>query len=223
MTRILVVEDEPGIALALEDDLRLEGYEVEVTGDGTVAVRKGRDGRFDLILLDIMLTGKDGLDVCRELRRDGTTTPIIMLTARTQEAGEGASPSSRALTTTSPSPLAHVNCGPHRGASPPGETSAPRPPSCASATRTSTSTAAKSVEGRVSIPLTPIEFRLLQLFVRAQGRILTRDQLIDGAWGPGTSISDRVVDNHIGSWTKARTRGHRASLPQERPRTGIPV
>ena len=86
MTRILVVEDEPGIALALEDDLRLEGYDVEVTGDGAVAVRRGREGRFDLILLDIMLSGKDGIDVCRELRRHGATMPIIMLTARTQEA-----------------------------------------------------------------------------------------------------------------------------------------
>ena len=86
MARILVVEDEPGIALALEDDLRLEGHDVEVTGDGTIAIRRARESAFDLILLDIMLAGKDGFDVVRELRRTKVMTPIVMLTARTQEA-----------------------------------------------------------------------------------------------------------------------------------------
>src|SRR5262245_32518387 len=86
MTRILVVEDEPGIALGLEDDLRLEGWDVELVGDGAVAARRARDEAFDLILLDVMLPGKDGFDVCRELRRAGLKTPIIMLTAKAQEA-----------------------------------------------------------------------------------------------------------------------------------------
>ena len=86
MARILVVEDEPGIALALEDDLRLEGHDIEVTGDGGIAITRARASAFDLILLDIMLAGKDGFDVLRELRRSKVTTPIVMLTARTQEA-----------------------------------------------------------------------------------------------------------------------------------------
>ena len=86
MAHILVVEDEPGIALALEDDLRLEGHDVEVTGDGGIAITRARACAFDLILLDIMLAGKDGFDVLRELRRSKVTTPIVMLTARTQEA-----------------------------------------------------------------------------------------------------------------------------------------
>ena len=75
MTRILVVEDEPGIALGLEEDLTLEGYRVEVVADGEAAVRRGRDGHFDLILLDVMLPRKDGFQVCRELRRGGVTHP----------------------------------------------------------------------------------------------------------------------------------------------------
>src|SRR5215469_3042869 len=86
MTRILVVEDEPGIALGLEDDLKMEGYEVETVADGIAASRRAREGRFDLILLDIMLPGKDGFEVCRELRRHGLKSPIVMLTAKTQEA-----------------------------------------------------------------------------------------------------------------------------------------
>ena len=86
MTRILVVEDEPGIALGLEDDLRMEGYDVEVVADGVAASRRAREAPFDLILLDVMLPGKDGFEVCRELRRAGLQTPILMLTAKTQEA-----------------------------------------------------------------------------------------------------------------------------------------
>ena len=65
MARILIVEDEPGIALALEDDLTLEGYTVELVDDGAAAVRRGREGSFDLIVLDVMLPGKDGFEVCR--------------------------------------------------------------------------------------------------------------------------------------------------------------
>src|SRR5262245_54103223 len=86
MTRILVVEDESGIALGLEDDLRLEGWDVELVADGAVASKRAREQQFDLILLDVMLPGKDGFDVCRELRRAGLQTPIIMLTAKAQEA-----------------------------------------------------------------------------------------------------------------------------------------
>ena len=67
MTKILIVEDEPGIALGLEDDLKMEGYEVEVLADGNAACRRALDTSFDLILLDVMLPGKDGFDVCREL------------------------------------------------------------------------------------------------------------------------------------------------------------
>src|SRR5882724_2529416 len=76
MTRILVVEDEPGIALGLEDDLTMEGYDVEVIGDGAVACRRARETPFDLILLDVMLPGKDGFEICRELRRAGLRMPI---------------------------------------------------------------------------------------------------------------------------------------------------
>jgi DNA-binding response OmpR family regulator len=86
MSRILVVEDEPGIALALEDDLTLESHRVTVADDGVKAIAAARAEPFDLILLDVMLPHKDGFEVCRELRRAGLRTPILMLTAKTQEA-----------------------------------------------------------------------------------------------------------------------------------------
>jgi len=85
MNRILVVEDEPGIALALEDSLRLEGHEVEVIADGMEAGRRSRESTFDLILLDAMLPGKDGFTICRELRSAGSNTPVIFLSGRAQE------------------------------------------------------------------------------------------------------------------------------------------
>ena len=85
-TKILVVEDDPGIALGLEEDLLIEGYGVEVARDGETAVRRAREESFGLILLDVMLPGKDGFAVCRELRRGGVSTPIILLTAKAAEA-----------------------------------------------------------------------------------------------------------------------------------------
>ena len=86
MARILVVEDEPDIAMLLADDLRLEGHEVEVIGDGQAASERGRESGWDLIVLDVMLPKKDGFDVCRELRKAGVRTPIILLTAKSHEA-----------------------------------------------------------------------------------------------------------------------------------------
>jgi DNA-binding response OmpR family regulator len=85
MTRILIVEDDPAIGCALEDDLRLEGYGVELVTDGEAALARARQERFDLILLDVMLPKKDGLDVCRELRRTGVEASIVLLTARSTD------------------------------------------------------------------------------------------------------------------------------------------
>jgi sigma-B regulation protein RsbU (phosphoserine phosphatase) len=84
--RILVAEDEPGIALGLADTLHFEGYEVEVVTNGVNASRRALEQSFDLILLDVMLPGKDGFEICREVRCSGLQTPIIFLTARAVEA-----------------------------------------------------------------------------------------------------------------------------------------
>ena len=86
MSRILIVEDDPDIALMLTDDLRLDGHEVELVGDGRSAALRGQEAGWDLIVLDVMLPQKDGFEVCRGLRRQGVRTPIILLTAKSQEA-----------------------------------------------------------------------------------------------------------------------------------------
>lgn len=198
MTRILVVEDEPGIALGLEDDLRLEGYDVELAGDGNAASRLARTGSFDLILLDVMLPGKDGFEVCRELRRAGLKTPILMLTAKAREAEKvlglelGADDyvtkpfGTRELRARIKALLRRAAEGPQSAVFHFGDLEV------------------DFARGEVrrdgqAIELTPIEFRLLDTFVRARGRVLSREQLIDAAWGPDTFTSARIVDNHIAS------------------------
>lgn len=85
MVKVLIVEDEPGIAFGLESDLQTEGYQAAVVGDGAEAVRRARAEAFDVILLDVMLPHKDGFEVCCELRQMGLSTPIVMLTAKTEE------------------------------------------------------------------------------------------------------------------------------------------
>jgi DNA-binding response OmpR family regulator len=86
MPKILIVEDDRDIAFGLEEDLVRHGHQVVTVGDGEQAVRRGKEGGWDLMILDLMLPRKDGFEVCRELRRAGVSTPIIMLTAKTHEA-----------------------------------------------------------------------------------------------------------------------------------------
>ena len=201
MTRILIVEDEPGIAMALEDDLTLEGYRVEVIRDGIAAVKRAREEPFDAILLDVMLPGKDGFEVCRELRRSGVRTPILMLTARAQEAEKVLGLEAGADDyVTKPFGVrelrARIAALLRRSAA--GST----PPVVRVGDADVDFGRGEIRRGDAATPLTPLEFRLLQVFIRARGRILTREQLITGAWGPNTFVSDRVVDNHIGSLRK---------------------
>ena len=82
--RLLLVEDEPGLVLTLSDLLAAEGYEVDTAGDGPGGLAKALAGGYQLILLDVMLPGKSGFEVCREMRESGVNTAVLMLTARTQ-------------------------------------------------------------------------------------------------------------------------------------------
>jgi len=84
MHRVLIIEDEPGLVMALTQRLKSEGYAVEAAGDGEEGLSRGAAEPFDLIILDLMLPLKSGFDVCRDLRQRGINTPIIMLTARGQ-------------------------------------------------------------------------------------------------------------------------------------------
>jgi len=83
-SRILLIEDEPGLVLTVSDLLNTEGYEVESAADGETGLSKAANGKFDLVILDIMLPRKTGFEVCRELRQKGIDVAILMLTAKTQ-------------------------------------------------------------------------------------------------------------------------------------------
>ncbi len=202
MTRILVVEDEPAIAIGLEDDLRLEGYEVEVVADGVTALARGRDSGLALILLDVMLPQKDGFTVCRELRMAGIRTPIILLTAKGQEIDKvvglelGADDyvtkpfSQREL-------LARIRAVLRR------TTEAPAPAPVYQIGDLSIDFARfEATRGGEIIPMTALEFKLLRAFLQQPGRVLTRNELLDAVWGKEVFVTDRLVDIHINNLRK---------------------
>lgn len=202
MSRILIVEDDQAIAIALEDDLRMEGYSVEAAHDGETASRRAREAPFDLILLDLMLPKKDGFEVCREIRRAGVESKILMLTARTQDTDKvlGLDLGADDYVTKPYSPkelrariralLRRVEIGPVTG-------KIVRFGDC----EIDFDRAELRRAGKL-MPVTPLEFKLLGLFVRRPGRVLTRRLLLDEIWGKETAITERVVDNQIANLRK---------------------
>jgi DNA-binding response OmpR family regulator len=195
MSKILIVEDEPGIALGLKNDLAVEGYEVEVARDGQAGLERATRCAFDLILLDIMLPKKDGYAVCRELRQAGNRTPVLMLTAKSLEAEKvlGLELGADDYVTKPFSSLelrARVRALLRRAT---GDA-----PDVYRFDQVEVDFTRAEVrrEGR-PVETTPLEFKLLSTFVRRRGRILTREQLLDDVWRPDSCPSDRVIDNHI--------------------------
>jgi DNA-binding response OmpR family regulator len=195
MTRILLVEDDTDLAFSLEDDLKVEGYEVEIARDGDTACRRGRTGDWDLILLDIVLPKKDGYDVCRELRRAGIRTPIIMLTAKTHEAekvmGLDLGADDYITKPFSPRELrARIRALLRRTEAPPADVYG--------FGDVEVDFARGEIRcGEKMIEATALELKLLKTFVDKRGRILSRRQLLDAAWGEQTFVTDRVVDSHV--------------------------
>ncbi|MCX6614955.1 MAG: response regulator transcription factor [Acidobacteria bacterium] len=195
MKRILVVEDEPSIALGLEIDLRTEGYQTELVADGIEAARRAREEPFDLILLDVMLPGKDGFEVCRELRRAGVETPIILLTAKTHDAEKiiGLELGADDYVTKPFNPMelrARIKAVLRRSP-------ADAPEVCRFGDTEVDFARCELHKAGQLVEITPIELKLLSVFVRSRGRTLSRDQLLNAVWGPGTFVNPRVVNNHI--------------------------
>ena len=193
--RILVVEDEPDIALGLRLDLEGEGYAVEIVSDGAEAVRRGVQGSWDAIVLDVMLPTKDGFDVCREIRRGRVRTPILMLTARSHEAekimGLDMGADDYMTKPFSPRELrARLRALLRRAG--PGDAPVFRFSDC----EVDFERAEVRRSGQRS-DLTAIELKMLQLFVRAQGKVISRAQVIAEAWGADVFVTDRVVDTHV--------------------------
>ena len=195
MARILIVEDEPDIALGLQLDLRDEGYEVETISDGETASQRAREPGWDLILLDVMLPRKDGFEVCRDLRRAKVKVPVLMLTSKAEEAekvmGLDMGADDYVTKPFSPRELrARIRALLRRAA--PEEEPVYRFGDC----EVDVLRAELRRRGK-RIDLTAIELPLIELFLRNPGRVLTRAQMIDKVWGRDVFITDRVVDTHV--------------------------
>lgn len=200
--RILVVEDELTIATGLLDDLELEGFIVEVVDNGTVALQRIIEGEFDLILLDIMLPGMNGFDVCREARLKGAHSPIIMLTAKGQEVDKvvglelGADdyitkPFSRREL------LARIKAVLRRG-----RKLAITGEKYRFADITVDFARFEVSRRGIKIDLTAMEFKLLRAFIEHSGQVLTIDELLQDVWGSDAVLTDRVIYTHINNLRK---------------------
>jgi len=192
---ILVIDDEPKIAELCRDYLAAAGFAVQTAGDGPQGLALARRERPDLVVLDLMLPGMDGLDVCRELRRDGNV-PIIMLTARVEETDKliGLELGADDYLTKPFSPrelVARVRTVLRRAAgSPAGEV-----------IRAGTLTLDRA-RYKVSLPdrevtLTPTEFEILAALAGQPGRVFSRAQLLTVARGVAFESYERAIDSHI--------------------------
>ena len=199
MARLLIAEDEPTIAMGLQDDLTLDGHQVDIVHDGPGAERYALERRHDLILLDVMLPGRDGFQVCRALRAAGVRTPVILLTARAQEADKvrglslGADDyvtkpfSSLELAARIEAVLRRTKAGErpedlHRSGD--FEVDVRR---------------CEARRGGTLLDLTATEFKLLRAFIQHRGEVLGHDRLLSLVWGPDVFLTDRVIYTHVGN------------------------
>jgi two-component system phosphate regulon response regulator PhoB len=205
---ILIVEDEEPLSLLLRYNLEAEGYDVETVARGDEADTRLRERLPDLVVLDWMLPGLSGIELCRRLRarQETKSLPIIMLTARGEE-----SERVRGLATGAddyivkpfsvPELLARVRALLRRAK-----------PERVAETLTLGEIELDRVKKRVlrggrDIELGPTEYRLLEYLMERPGRVFTREQLLDGVWGSDVYIDERTVDVHVGRLRKALNRG----------------
>jgi DNA-binding response OmpR family regulator len=208
--RLLLVEDDATLRQALAFNLAREGYEVATAADGVAGLEAGRGARLDLIILDVMLPGMSGIELLRVLRREGVTTPVIILSAKGDEIDRVvglklgaddyvAKPFSR------PELLARIEAVLRRRRR---EADAP-----AEGAPLSFGSLAIDVDRReVSVAGTPVhlttrEFDLLSHMAASPGRIFTREQLLTSVWGHDFGGDDRTVDVHV-SWLRGKLRGN---------------
>lgn len=194
--RILVVEDEPKLAEILRTYLEAGGFEVDCVADGLKVMASVERATPDLVLLDLMLPGRDGLDVCRDIRAYAPI-PIIMVTARTEEIDRllGLELGADDYICKPYSPrevVARVKAVLRRSQA------HPEPAGACEAVGLEIEPSAYQarLDGAV-LDLTPVEFRLLALLASQPGRIFSRDQVLDGLYDDHRVVTDRAVDSHV--------------------------
>jgi len=201
--KILIIEDDPGILLSLKDEFESEGYTVSTAEDGEKGLEIAKQQRPDLIILDIMLPVLDGYEVCKRLRMEGDTTPIIMLTVKDKEIDRvlglelGADDyvtkpfSLREL-------MARVKAVLRR--------TEERVKDLATYSFAQIELDFKKYEAKKKgkkLELTPLEFQMMKLFIQKKEQVLSRDDFLDKIWGEdNTFVSFRTVDSHIANIRK---------------------
>ena len=197
MSKILIVEDEPDMILGLKDNFEFEGYEVVTASDGATGLERARSEKPDLLILDIMLPRVSGLEVCKALRGEGFSAPIIMLTARGQEIDKvvglelGADDyvtkpfSIREL-------LARVRAILRRS-----EGQKKRLARYRFSDIELDFEAYRAARGGQALELSPREFELLRYLIERKGETVSRDRLLEDVWGYESYPSTRTVDTHI--------------------------
>ncbi len=201
--RILLVEDEPGLRLTLQDRLQAEGYAVETASEGDEGFSKAFSGGFDLIILDVMLPNRSGIDICRDLRQSGHNTPILMVTARSQTVDKvlglkiGADDY-----LTKPFEmlelLARIEALLRRS-------SPQQVPSAGyefGKIRVDSRSTEVTRNGEL-LNLSAKEFQLLRYFIEHDRETLSRETLLQRVWGYRSTPSTRTVDVHV-AWLRQK-------------------
>jgi len=206
--KVLIVEDEEALTLLLRYNLEAEGYEVDSVARGDEAEIRLRESAPDLVLLDWMLPGLSGIELCRRIRNRPETErlPVIMLTARGEE-----SERVRGLATGADDYVVKPFAVPELTARVRSLLRRARPEQVASLLKAgdiSLDRETKRVHrGTREIHLGPTEFRLLEFLMQSPGRVYSREQLLDGVWGRDIYIDERTVDVHVGRLRKAVNNG----------------
>lgn len=197
MAKVLIIEDEPNMVLGLKDSCEYEGYEVAVARNGKEGLEKATTEKPDIILLDVMLPLMSGIDVCRTLRTRGIETPILMLTARSQEIDKviGLEVGADDYVTKPFSIkelLARIRAHLRRASK---QVVDIESFSFGDVELNFKKYAAR--KGGEALELSAREFEILRYLIRRRGEIVTRDQLLDEVWGYRSTPVTRTVDNHI--------------------------
>lgn len=191
---VVLVEDEPALALALTDRLRREGFRVTHAADGDAGLRAAQDGAVDLVVLDLMLPRRSGTDVLAELRRGGSAVPVLCLTAKSGERDR----------------VAHLTAGADDYVTKPFSNDELVARIRAILRRTGAPARFETDDGVVidldghsvtrggrAVPLSALEAAILRCLLARRGKATSRAQILDAVWGRYAAVSDRTIDFHV--------------------------
>jgi DNA-binding response OmpR family regulator len=197
MKKILIIEDDPAISTGLEETFKEEHFDVSTVMSGQMGYEKAREGGYDLIILDLMLPEKNGIDICKDLRKDGVNTPILMLTGKKEEIDKvmgleiGADDyvtkpfSIREL-------VARVKALLRRP-----QEIRPEVEECSFGDVYLNFKKQEAKKESKPIELSVMEFKVMKYFIQREGEVIERNKLLDEVWGYENYPSTRTVDNLI--------------------------